>query len=69
MTCSSRTSGSSSTVTRRTPPPLPTRSVWERLGGLSAFVEEADQLVGLAQLIAEANGLARESHIREKSAR
>lgn len=40
--------------------------LWERLGGLSAFVEEADQLVGFAQLIAEANGLARESHIREK---
>ena len=40
--------------------------LWERLGGLSAFAEEADQMVGLAQLIAEANGLARESHIREK---
>jgi 4-hydroxybutyryl-CoA dehydratase/vinylacetyl-CoA-Delta-isomerase len=40
--------------------------LWERLGGLSAFVEEADQLVGFAQLIAEANGLAREPHIREK---
>ena len=40
--------------------------LWERLGGLSAFVEEADQLVGFAQLIAEANGLASESHIREK---
>jgi 4-hydroxybutyryl-CoA dehydratase / vinylacetyl-CoA-Delta-isomerase len=40
--------------------------LWERLGGLSAFVEEADQLVGFAQLIAEANGLASEAHIREK---
>ena len=40
--------------------------LWERLGRLSAFVEEADQLVGFAQLIAEANGLAREPHIREK---
>jgi 4-hydroxybutyryl-CoA dehydratase/vinylacetyl-CoA-Delta-isomerase len=40
--------------------------LWERLGGLSAFVEEADQLVGFAQLIAEANGLAGEAHIREK---
>jgi 4-hydroxybutyryl-CoA dehydratase/vinylacetyl-CoA-Delta-isomerase len=40
--------------------------LWERLGGLSAFVEEADQLVGFAQLIAEANGLASEPHIREK---
>jgi 4-hydroxybutyryl-CoA dehydratase/vinylacetyl-CoA-Delta-isomerase len=40
--------------------------LWERLGGLSAFVEEADELVGFAQLIAEANGLAREPHIRQK---
>jgi 4-hydroxybutyryl-CoA dehydratase/vinylacetyl-CoA-Delta-isomerase len=40
--------------------------LWERLGGLSAFVEEGDQLVGFAQLMAEANGLAGEPHIREK---
>ncbi len=40
--------------------------LWERLGGLSAFVEEADQLVGLAQLVAEANGTASISHIQEK---
>jgi 4-hydroxybutyryl-CoA dehydratase/vinylacetyl-CoA-Delta-isomerase len=40
--------------------------LWERLGGLAAFAEEADQLVGFAQLIAEANGLASEPHIREK---
>lgn len=40
--------------------------LWERLGGLSAFVSEADQLVGLAQLVAEANGLAGISHIKEK---
>jgi len=40
--------------------------LWERLGGLSFLADEADQLVGFAQLIAEANGLARESHIREK---
>src|SRR5208282_2167861 len=40
--------------------------LWERLGGLSAMAEEADQLVGFAQLIAEANGLANESHIKEK---
>ena len=33
--------------------------LWERLGGLSAMADEADQLVGFAQLIAEANGLAR----------
>ena len=40
--------------------------LWERLGGLAFLAEEADELVGFAQLIAEANGLARESHIREK---
>ncbi|MCP5027623.1 MAG: 4-hydroxyphenylacetate 3-hydroxylase [Actinomycetia bacterium] len=40
--------------------------LWERLGGLSAFVEEADQLVGLAQLVAEANGTAGISHVKEK---
>jgi 4-hydroxybutyryl-CoA dehydratase / vinylacetyl-CoA-Delta-isomerase len=40
--------------------------LWERLGGLSAMAEEADQLVGLAQLVAEANGLANEAHIKEK---
>ncbi len=40
--------------------------LWERLGGLSAFVEEADQLVGLAQLVAEANGTAGIGHVKEK---
>jgi 4-hydroxybutyryl-CoA dehydratase/vinylacetyl-CoA-Delta-isomerase len=40
--------------------------LWERLGGLSAFAEEADQLVGLAQLVAEANGTAGISHVKEK---
>jgi 4-hydroxybutyryl-CoA dehydratase / vinylacetyl-CoA-Delta-isomerase len=40
--------------------------LWERLGGTSFMVEQADELVGLAQLIAEANGLAKVSHIREK---
>jgi 4-hydroxybutyryl-CoA dehydratase/vinylacetyl-CoA-Delta-isomerase len=40
--------------------------LWERLGGLTAMVRQADELVGLAQLIAEANGLAGVSHIREK---
>ena len=40
--------------------------LWERLGGLTAMVTQADQLVGLAQLIAEANGLARvEPHPRQ----
>lgn len=40
--------------------------LWERLGGLSFMADEADQLVGFAQLIAEANGLERTSHIRDK---
>lgn len=40
--------------------------LWERLGGTAFMVEQADELVGLAQLIAEANGTARISHIREK---
>jgi 4-hydroxybutyryl-CoA dehydratase/vinylacetyl-CoA-Delta-isomerase len=40
--------------------------LWERLGGTVAMVHQADELVGLAQLIAEANGLAGVSHIREK---
>lgn len=40
--------------------------LWERLGGLSFMVRQADELVGLAQLVAEANGLAGVSHIREK---
>ena len=40
--------------------------LWERLGGLSSMADEADALVGFAQLIAEANGLAGVSHVREK---
>ena len=40
--------------------------LWERLGGLSALADGADVLVGLAQLVAEANGLSREGHIKEK---
>lgn len=40
--------------------------LWERLGGLSDMAEQADQLVGFAQLIAEANGIAGVSHVREK---
>ncbi|HXW82798.1 MAG TPA: 4-hydroxyphenylacetate 3-hydroxylase N-terminal domain-containing protein [Candidatus Binataceae bacterium] len=40
--------------------------LWERLGGLSDMAEGADQLVGFSQLIAEANGLASVSHVREK---
>ncbi len=40
--------------------------LWERLGGLSGMADGADQLVGFAQLIAEANGLAGVGHIKEK---
>lgn len=40
--------------------------LWERLGGVSYMVIQADELVGLAQLIAEANGTAKISHVREK---
>lgn len=40
--------------------------LWERLGGLSSMADGADRLVGFAQLIAEANGLERVSHIRDK---
>ncbi len=40
--------------------------LWERLGGISFMADEADQLVGFAQLIAEANGLEKAPHIREK---
>ncbi len=40
--------------------------LWERLGGITYMVEQADEVVGLALLIAEANGLARVPHIREK---
>ncbi len=40
--------------------------LWERLGGLAAMADGADVLVGFAQLIAEANGLEREAHIKEK---
>lgn len=42
--------------------------LWERLGGLSSMADGADVLVGFAQLIAEANGLQRISHVREKIA-
>lgn len=40
--------------------------LWERLGGLSSMADGADMLVGLAQLVAQANGLAGVSHIKEK---
>ncbi len=40
--------------------------LWERLGGVGEMANDGDLLVGLAQLIAEANGLARVEHVREK---
>ncbi|MCZ6709267.1 MAG: 4-hydroxyphenylacetate 3-hydroxylase [Gammaproteobacteria bacterium] len=40
--------------------------LWERLGGLAAMVASYDTLVGFAQLIAEANGLEKAGHIKEK---
>ncbi|MFV0308162.1 MAG: 4-hydroxyphenylacetate 3-hydroxylase N-terminal domain-containing protein, partial [Desertimonas sp.] len=39
--------------------------LWERLGGLTSMADGADVMVGLAQLIAEANGLAGQAHIKE----
>ncbi|MTD14103.1 4-hydroxyphenylacetate 3-hydroxylase [Nakamurella sp. YIM 132087] len=40
--------------------------LWERLGGVTYMADQADEVVGLALLIAEANGLAKISHVREK---
>lgn len=40
--------------------------LWERLKALAHMADEGDLLVGLAQLAAEANGLAKVSHVREK---
>jgi len=40
--------------------------LWERLGGVTYMVDQADEVVGLAVLIAEANGLSKVSHVREK---
>ena len=40
--------------------------LWERLGGLAAMCSGYDRLVGFAQLIAEANGLERVGHVKEK---
>lgn len=42
--------------------------LWERLGGTAHMSEFGDTLVGLAQLIAEANGTDRINHVREKIA-
>jgi 4-hydroxybutyryl-CoA dehydratase / vinylacetyl-CoA-Delta-isomerase len=40
--------------------------LWLRAGSLARAADEADALVGMAQLIAEANGLERTPHVREK---
>jgi len=40
--------------------------LWERLKALTLMADDADTLVGLAQLVAEANGLTKVAHIREK---
>ena len=40
--------------------------LWLRLGGVTKLADQADEVVGLAHLIAEANGLAKVSHVREK---
>jgi 4-hydroxybutyryl-CoA dehydratase/vinylacetyl-CoA-Delta-isomerase len=42
--------------------------LWQRLVSTGSYVKMGDTLVGLAQLISEANGLERVSHIREKIA-
>jgi 4-hydroxybutyryl-CoA dehydratase/vinylacetyl-CoA-Delta-isomerase len=40
--------------------------LWERIGGLAGMAGTYDRLVGFAQLIAEANGLEKVPHIKEK---
>ena len=40
--------------------------LWERLGGTALMADEADTIVGLAQLVADVNGLASIPHVREK---
>lgn len=42
--------------------------LWERLGGTAMMADQADGLVGLAHLIAEANGTSRIPHVRDKIA-
>jgi 4-hydroxybutyryl-CoA dehydratase/vinylacetyl-CoA-Delta-isomerase len=42
--------------------------LWQRLGGAAHMAEGADRLVGLARLLAEANGVEKIPHIREKIA-
>ena len=40
--------------------------LWERLGSVRHYIDIADTLVGLAQLISEANGTDRIPHIKDK---
>ncbi|MDG2304438.1 MAG: 4-hydroxyphenylacetate 3-hydroxylase N-terminal domain-containing protein [Candidatus Binatia bacterium] len=40
--------------------------LWQRVGGAAHMAKNADLLVGLAKLLAEANGLDRVAHIRDK---
>lgn len=40
--------------------------LWERLSGVAHMAHLGDQLAGLAQLVAEANGTGRISHIKDK---
>ena len=40
--------------------------LWLRAGSLARAADEADALVGMAQLVAEANGLEKVPHVREK---
>jgi 4-hydroxybutyryl-CoA dehydratase/vinylacetyl-CoA-Delta-isomerase len=42
--------------------------LWERVSGTGEMASKADLLIGFAQLIAEANGLERVSHVKEKIA-
>ena len=42
--------------------------LWERIGGLSAMARNYDLMCGFAQLIAEANGVHRIEHVKEKIA-
>lgn len=40
--------------------------LWERLGSVGKYVDVADTMVGLAQLVSEANGTERIPHIKDK---
>jgi 4-hydroxybutyryl-CoA dehydratase/vinylacetyl-CoA-Delta-isomerase len=42
--------------------------LWERLGSIAHYAKLGDTLVGLAELIAEANGIERIPHIKDKIA-